>query len=182
MKSYSEWAPMWGADTRAPQSAKASKLRSLGAPATSYGLSAGDKLRFDPKYTCVDDMDDDIQTQPPINAGRRDTVLVPVIINDVPTWLNPMFFLRQQRVNNRNTPVYPAWTALGDAYAVVDQLIKQGGLDVPADAEPVKAMMPSFDQTTGEAAYVTQMVNNQPVRVRATEERLFPAIPNPETL
>ena len=182
MKSYSEWAPMWGADTRKPQNAKASRLRSLGAPATSYGLSAGDKLRFDAKYKNVDDMDDDIQTQPPINAGRRETVLVPAIINGVHTWLNPMFFLRQQRVNNRNTPVYPAWTALGDAYAVIDHIIKQGGLDVPADAEPVKAMMPSFDPTTGDAVFNTTMVDNQPVRVRATEERSFPALPNPKPL
>lgn len=181
MKSYDEWAPMWGADTRKPQSAKASRLRSLGAPATSYGLNKGDKLTFDPKYKNVDMMDDDIQTQPPINAGRRDTVLVPVIVNGVPTWLNPMFFLRQQRVNNRNTPVYPAWAALGDAYAVVDHLIKQGGIEIPVEGE-VKAQMPAFDQTTGEAAYVTQMVNNQPVRVRSTEERIFPVVPDPKQL
>lgn len=181
MNSYSEWAPMAGADTRVPKSVGVSALRSLGAPATSYGLAKGDKLRFDDKYKSVDDMENDIQQQPPINEGRRNTTLVPAIINGVKTWLNPMFFLRQQRVNNRNTPVYPAWSALGDAYNVIDHLIKQGGLDVPVDGE-VKAMMPAYEQTTGEAKYTTQMVNGQPVQVRSTEERIYPALPNPKKL
>lgn len=182
MKNYSEWAPMWGADTRKPNGVGASALRSLGAPATSYGLAKGDKLRFDPKYKSVDDFGEtDIQQQPAINAGRRATTLVPVIINGINTWLNPMFFLRMQRVNNRNTPVFPKWAALGDAYTVVDHLIKQGGIDVPVDGE-VKAMMPAYEQTTGEAKYITQLVDGNPVQIRATEERLFPAIPDPKPL
>lgn len=178
MNSYTDWAPVFGADTRRPQSAKASKLRSLGAPATSYGLAKGDKLTFDKKYKSVDDMDDDLQVQPGMREGSRPVYLAPCFINGVKTWINPMFFLRNQRVNNRNTPVYPAWAALGDAYTVLDQLIKQGGIEIPVD-DGITVQVAAYDPTNGQPAYLTNMVDGKAVRIRATEERNYPNVPDP---
>ena len=97
-----------------------------------------------------------------------------------------MFFLRNKRVNGKNEPLYPEWARLGDAYAVVDQLIKQGGLTV--GNKTFMAPMAAFDQTDGTPKYVAKVDDKgQKIvkedgsydMVRATEEREFPVLPNP---
>lgn len=183
MNSENTWAPIFGADTRAAKKSNSASLRNVGAPATGYGLHPGDKLTFE-KGATIDTIE--VWDQDPIRAGQRQTHLVACYIHGVKTWLNPMFFLRNKRVNGKNEPVYPEWARLGDAYAVVDQLIKQGGLTV--GTKTFMAPMPAFDNTDGTPKYVAKVdeKGNKVVKedgsydmVRATEEREFPVLPNP---
>lgn len=182
MNSENTWAPIFGADTRAAKKSNSASLRNVGAPATGYGLHPGDKLTFD-KGTTIDNIE--VWDQDPIRTGQRQTHLVACYIQGVKTWLNPMFFLRNQRKDGKNVPLYPEWARLGDAYAVVDQLIKQNGLTVPN--ETFTAPMAAFEQD-GTAKYLPK-VNEKGEKivkndgsyelVRATENREFPVLPNP---
>lgn len=183
MNSENTWAPIFGADTRTAKKSSSESLRNVGAPATGYGLHCGDKLTFE-KGATIDTIE--VWDQDPIRTGQRQTHLVACYIQGVKTWLNPMFFLRNKRVNGRNEPLYPNWAKLGDAYSVVNQLIKQGGLTV-GDKE-FEAPMAAFDQTDGSAKYVAKVdeKGNKIVKedgsydmVRATEPRKFPVLPDP---
>jgi hypothetical protein len=183
MNSEITWAPIFGADTRTAKKSNSASLRNVGAPATGYGLHAGDKLTFE-KGTTIDNIE--VVDQDPIRSGQRQTHLVACYIQGVKTWFNPMFLLRNKRVDGRNEPLYPEWARLGDAYAVVEQLIRQGGIEIPN--KTFKAPVPAFDQTDGTPKFVAKVDDkgNKIVKedgsydmVRATEEREYPVVPGP---
>lgn len=182
LSKIQDWAPVFGADERKLETEGIDALSNMGAPATGYGLHPGDKLRFEEGVT-ADSLK--IGKLAPQEGRRRPTMLVPVIINDVKTFLNPMFFFRQSRINNQNGQVYPEWAKLGDCKRVVAQLIKQGGINVPN--ETFSTMVSSFDGNV--AKYVPEVdEKGNPVynadgtvkQIRATEPREFPVLPNPE--
>jgi hypothetical protein len=177
MNGKNAWAPVFDADRRAVSfGTDLSVLENVGAQLNAYGLHEGDTLTFPEDIT--------IGTQAPRREGQRPTYLVSCFINGVKTWLNPMFFLRNKRENGTNTPIYPKWAALGDAKAVVAQLIAQGGLKA---GKLFKVQMADFN-ADGSAKMVPQLndkgevvvnADGSIVNVRATRSADYPTIPDP---
>lgn len=181
MNYSSNWAPVFDADTRPVAKASFSDLANVGAQLNTYGLHAKEKLTFD-KGVTVETVE--IIKQAPRNANSRPSYLVACYINGAKTWINPMFFLRNKREDGKNVPVYPKWAALGDAQAVIAQLIKQGGITA---GEEMQVPMADFERD-GSAKYVPVLdENGQPKlksdgsveTVRATILRPYPALPDP---
>lgn len=182
MNSANEWAPVFAADTRPVNPAKFSDLANVGAQLNTYGLHAGEKLTFE-KGTTIENIS--VFKQEPRNKGQRPAYLIPCYINGAKTWINPMFFLRNKRVNNQNVPVYPEWVALGDAQAVVKQLIEQGGITA---GEEMQVPMADFE-TDGSPKYIEEKNANGDVMlnddgsvrmIRATVMRSYPVLPAPK--
>jgi len=182
MNNKISWAPVFDADRRAVERVGFDALQNVGAQLNSYGLHAGDRLTFAPGTT-VENIE--IAKQAPRREGQRSTLLVACFINGAKTWINPMFFLRNKRENNQNSPIYPEWAKLGDAAAVVSQLIKQGGVTA---GEEMQVPMAAFEQD-GSAKYVPKVdENGNPIvgadgaieTVRDTVNRPYPVLPNPE--
>lgn len=180
--SINDWAPVFDADRRAVTPSKGlSALKNVGAQLNAYGLHANDVLTF-PDGMTADNIE--IGIQAPRREGQRPSFLVPCLINGVQTYINPMFFLRNKRENDRNAPVYPNWAKLGDAEAVVKQLLKQGGIVAGAE---MQVPMADFEQD-GSAKYVPRVdaAGNKVLKadgsidmVRATVNRPYPELPDP---
>lgn len=180
--SISDWAPIAGADQRKVTPSKGlGALKNVGTPMTGYGLMGHDKMTF-PKGLTAENIE--IGTMEPQRAGNRPSHLAPCIINGVQTFINPMFFFRQKRENNRNVPVYPAWVKLGDAERVMAQLLKQGGIEAGDEFE---VQVADFEQD-GSAKYIPETDENgnqilnpdgSVKRVRATRPQNFPTLPDP---
>ena len=180
MKETSSWAPVFDADRRDVHfSNDLSVLENVGAQLNAYGLHAGDTLTFPETIT--------IGTQDPRREGQRPTYLVSVIINGVKTWLNPMFFLRNKREDGKNSPIYPKWAELGDAKAVITQLIAQGGIKVGKkmldiqvadfNADGTAKMVPQLN----EKGEVVTNADGSAVFVRATRPATnYPELPDPK--
>jgi hypothetical protein len=180
MKTATSWAPVFDADRRKVTfGTDLSVLENVGAQLNAYGLHPGDVLTFPENI--------EVGTQEPRREGQRPTYLVSVIVNGVKTWLNPMFFLRNKRENGTNSPIYPKWAALGDAKAVVTQLIAQGGikagkntLDVQIadfNADGTAKMVPQLN----EKGEVMTNADGSAIFVRATRPaNNYPELPDPK--
>ena len=182
MNNKISWAPVFDADRRAVERVGFDALNNVGAQLNAYGLHPGDTLTF-PAGTTVENIE--IAKQAPRREGQRSTLLVACLINGEKTWINPMFFLRNKRENNQNAPIYPEWAKLGDAAAVVSQLIKQGGIKA---GEEMTVKMAAFEQD-GSAKFVPKVdeagnpiigADGAIVTVRDTVDRVYPVLPNPE--
>lgn len=175
MNNTVNWAPVFDADRRPIEQASINDLKNVGAQIQSYGLAENDVLTFE-EGTTVDNVG--IVRQAPRNSGNRPSYLVACLINGQKTWINPMFFLRNKRENNRNSPIYPEWAALGDAEKVVEQLVKQGGIKAGKNFETTVAAFNS----DGSAKMIPSIVatdGGQSTLVRAVEKRNFPKLPAP---
>lgn len=177
MKKEIAWAPVFDADRRPVTFTNdLSVLENVGAQLNAYGLHENETLTF-PE-------DVQIGIQSPRREGQRPSYLVSCYIDGKKSYINPMFFLRNKRENGANTPIYPKWAALGDAKAVVAQLVKQKTLKA---GKNIDVMIADFN-ADGSAKMIPQLndkgevvvnADGSVVNVRATRKATYPELPDP---
>lgn len=181
LSNISDWAAVFGAENGLKTHTGLDSLKNVGTPATGYGLHAGDDVKFEEGITPETISTGEIA---PREGRRRPTNIVPVIINGVNTFFNPMFLFSRALKNGKYEYIYPAWAKLGDCARAVAQMIKQGGLQV--SDKTFTTTVPAWD---GNAPKYVPAVdeNNNPILnedgsaklVRDVEVREYPYIPDP---
>ena len=173
-QKVTDWAPVFGADTRKVEKVELSDLENVGVTFSAYGLT--------PDQTITIDHNPEIIRQAPRQEGQNPTYLVGIKRDGVKSWLNPMALLRN---NAAGDPIYPKWSALGSAQEVVSALIRTGTLKC---GKGVTVKMNAFNRD-GSAKMVAKREadgslilkgDGTPDMVRDTVDRIYPELPDPK--
>lgn len=174
MANESKWAPVYDSDRREVTPSSLNELENVGIVFNTYRIEKGQVLTFDKNPQIV--------KQAPRIEGQRPTYLVACKRNGVKSWFNPSFLLT---MNSDLQPVYPAWSALGGAKAVVEKLIEMGSIK---GGENFKVKMTKFNRDGSRAEEVVRdgegnIVLNEdqtPKMVYSTIDRDYPEIADPK--
>lgn len=132
--SKPSWAPVYRMDRQPVEKVTLDDLDSVGVPFSSYGINPGDKLEFFANPEVV--------RQAPRREGQRPSYLVACVRNGVKSWFNPTFFTR---IDANQQPLYPAWSALGSAKAIIEKLIEMKSIETSKD-KTFTVQMTAFNQ------------------------------------
>lgn len=133
MNENKHWAPVFDADRRPVKTSSLDALENVGVQFNAYGIQPGDTIHVA--------KDPEVVVQQPRREGQRPTYLVACTRNGVKSWLNPSALLA---LNADLQPIYPKWTALGGAKAVVEKLIEMGEIKTPK--EPIVVALTQFNR------------------------------------
>ena len=168
-----KWAPVYDSAQRPTEAVTLDDLADVGIVFNAYGIATKEVLNFDKEPIII--------KQAPRREGQRPTYLISCKRNGNKSWFNPTFVLRQDANLN---PVYPKWSALGGAKAVVEALIKLGKL---VGGKEFEVQMTDFNRdgsfkeiaVRDAAGNVVLNDDGTPKMVRSTTGRNFPELVDP---
>lgn len=171
------WAPVYDSARRPVETVKLDDIAEVGIVFNAYGIKEKEVIEV------IKDEGGQpiIAKQAPRRADQNPTYLVAIKRNGNKSWLNPTFFLRQDAGLN---PVYPEWSALGNAKAVVEKLLKLGQFTAGAN---FKVKMTAFNRDGSfkeiakrdESGNVVLNEDGTPEMIRQTDDRDYPTLPAP---
>lgn len=174
MNQLSDWAPVFGSNTRDVEEVKKEDLQEVNVPFNQYGISEKETLIFKANEMRF-------AKQAPAEGSTFPTYLVSCYRNGNKSWFNPGFLIRQ---NVKREPIYPKWAELGSAAAVVDALAKIGTLKGGKNF-PVQMPERNRDRTRKQSVVLDENGNAKlnddgtPMMKDCEITRQYPTLPDP---
>ena len=167
------WAPVYDADRRPVTPSSLDELENVGVTFNAYGLKEGQLITIE--------ANPEVQKQAPRRDGQRPSFLVACKRDGVKSWFNPMSLLG---IDADLNPIYPKWSLLGGAKAVVEKIISMKGIKGGKTFE-VKMTRFNRDGSVHEEAVrdndgnIVLTADGTPEMKRTTEMRQYVSVPDP---